>query len=129
MAEKWYLFKGGRQIGPLNFNELEQMARAKEFDATDLVISDQMKEWVKADTVSGLFSAMVYAPPSPVSMPINITTPPPPPNFPPVSSTIAAPPSPVCTTPTSGSGQQIVYCSTSPGGRAGQFCLFLSTKY
>jgi hypothetical protein len=115
MAEKWYLFKGGRQIGPLNFNELEQMASAKEFVATDLVISDQMKEWVKADTVSGLFSAMVYAPPS-VSMPINITNPPPRSAFPSVSSTVAAPPSQFAPPPPPAAGSKSFIAPPPPVG-------------
>lgn len=69
MSEKWYLFKDGRQIGPLSRGSLEQMVRTKELIGTDLVINDQMKEWIKAETVSGLFATGAFSPPPPLGNP------------------------------------------------------------
>lgn len=93
MTENWYIYRNGVQKGPFSRSTLDQMVRTKELAGADLVINDQMKEWVKADKVSGLFSGTVYAPPPPpVSTPINVTAPPPPSAYPPVSNIVFASP-------------------------------------
>jgi hypothetical protein len=119
MAENWYIFKNGLQTGPFSLSILEQMVRTRELAETDLVISDQMKEWVSADKVSGLFSATIYAPPPPVSTPINIATPPPPSASPPVISTIAVPPSQFAPPPPTAAGSKSFSTPPSPAGGPG----------
>jgi len=116
MAENWYIFKNGLQTGPFSLSILEQMVRTRELAETDLVISDQMKEWVSADTVSGLFSATVYAPPPPVSMPINVAAPPPPSAFPSVSSTVASPPAQFAPPPPTAAGSKTLNAPPPPVG-------------
>ena len=56
----WYYYRGGTRKGPIDDPAFRQMAATGELEPTDLVWSPGMKEWVRAETVSGLL-----APPPP----------------------------------------------------------------
>lgn len=93
MVENWYIFKNGAQKGPFSRAELEQMVRTKELTGIDLVINEQMQEWVKAETLSGLFAVAAYSPPPPSGNPPGgFFSPPPPPGFPTAGSKFTPPP-------------------------------------
>jgi hypothetical protein len=53
----WFYAKGGQQSGPVEFNQLVQLARSGALDPQkDLVWTDTMKDWQPAGSVEGLFN-------------------------------------------------------------------------
>jgi hypothetical protein len=72
MVQEWYYASGGQQRGPVNAQQLKQLATSGQLQSTDLVWCDGMPAWVKASTVQGLF--VQNAPLKPPSLP-SITAP------------------------------------------------------
>jgi uncharacterized membrane protein len=70
MVAQWYLYKAQQQSGPMNWEQLLEQAKTGLIGPSDLVWSEGMADWVKADQVEGL---IVAAPP-----PEPATAPPPP---------------------------------------------------
>lgn len=70
MSSQWYLYKDGRQQGPFSWEELYRQAEAGLFGPADLVWTEGMENWERADRIRGLFvmapapSASSPAPPS-----------------------------------------------------------------
>jgi GYF domain 2/Domain of unknown function (DUF4190) len=64
----WYYLKGGRQIGPISWEDLFRAAQAREFGPPDLVWGPGLATWQPASSIPGLFSppaAPVAAAPAP----------------------------------------------------------------
>ncbi|HQZ68013.1 MAG TPA: DUF4339 domain-containing protein [Planctomycetaceae bacterium] len=74
MANNWYYAKSGEKHGPISSSELKQLASDGRLSTDDLVWREDMKDWKKASSVTGLFAA---APPS-----VPISAPPVPPKLP-----------------------------------------------
>lgn len=73
MASNWYYAKNGEKYGPISSPALKQLASDGQLSPTDLVWREDMKEWKRASSVTGLF------PPPP---PLPAITPPLPPELP-----------------------------------------------
>ena len=56
MAEKFFYALGGKQFGPISFDELKHVAVRGDLRRTDRIWSPGMKEWQCADSVAGLFA-------------------------------------------------------------------------
>ncbi len=69
MSSQWYLYKDGQQQGPFSWEELYRQAEAGLFSPADLVWTEGMENWSRADQVKGLVSAPPAAPPGPHSAP------------------------------------------------------------
>ena len=70
MSSSWYLYKNDQQQGPFSREELDQKAQSGAFGPADLVWTEGMENWTRADRVEGLFSAQPHPPaPSPVPPP------------------------------------------------------------
>ena len=70
MGSSWYLYKNDQQQGPFSREELDQKAQSGAFGPADLVWTEGMENWTRADRVEGLFSAQPHPPaPSPVPPP------------------------------------------------------------
>jgi hypothetical protein len=63
MAEQWYYTANRQQMGPVSFEELQQLATRGLLKPSDLVWTDGMSEWVKASLQKGLFAEIEAAPP------------------------------------------------------------------
>ncbi|MDP3850796.1 MAG: GYF domain-containing protein [Luteolibacter sp.] len=64
---EWFYARGGQQGGPVNFDQLKDLARSGGLDAEkDLVWTSTMKDWLPAGKVEGLFVApsLQVAPPA-----------------------------------------------------------------
>ena len=57
MSSKWYLYKDGQQQGPFSRQELDQKVQYGAFGPADLVWTEGMENWARADRVEGLFAA------------------------------------------------------------------------
>lgn len=67
---EWYYACGGRQQGPVTFDQLAQIARSGGLDpAKDLVWTTTMKDWTPAGQVEGLFNGAAAPAVDPVSRP------------------------------------------------------------
>lgn len=68
---EWYYARGGQQNGPVNFEQLVEMARSGGLNPKDdLVWSQNMKDWTPAGQVPGIF-AQAARPPTPPADPAN----------------------------------------------------------
>ena len=54
MAAEWYYIKGGKQLGPVSQQDLQDMAASGGLKPTDLVWTDGMPEWIPASQVKQL---------------------------------------------------------------------------
>ena len=69
VSSQWYLYKDGRQQGPYSWEDLYRQAEAGSFGPADLIWTEGMENWSRADRVRGLFTAPSYpATPSPASL-------------------------------------------------------------
>ncbi len=67
--QDWYYVKGGRQLGPVSFEELRTLANHGSLLPDDLVWHSSMQDWAPAQTVAGIFPSAnpALAPQSPLS--------------------------------------------------------------
>ena len=68
MKNQWYLYKDGRQLGPLKWEELWQEAKQGNIAPDDLVWKQGLEDWLSADQIHGLVNIpdfVVTAPPPP----------------------------------------------------------------
>lgn len=69
MTTQWYLYKNGKQIGPLSWKKLVEQKRTGIIGPSDMVWTEGMENWARADQVKGLVSAPSPSPPGPRSTP------------------------------------------------------------
>lgn len=70
MSSQWYLYKDGWQQGPFSWEELYRQAEAGSFGPADLIWTEDMENWERADRIRGLFvMAPVPSAPSPAPPP------------------------------------------------------------
>jgi hypothetical protein len=69
MAGFWYVDRAGARQGPVEQTELARLARLGTVTADTLVWSDGMADWVRADSLESLRSALAAAPPPTVTPP------------------------------------------------------------
>lgn len=67
---EWYYARGGKQEGPVSFENLTGLARSGGLDAKDLVWTSTMKDWLPASQVDGIFQT-TGGPPPPLADPNN----------------------------------------------------------
>jgi hypothetical protein len=68
---EWYYARGGKQSGPVSFEQLVEIARSGGLDPLrDLVWTSAMKDWLPAGQVPGIFGAPAGQP-APVADPSN----------------------------------------------------------
>jgi hypothetical protein len=56
MAKQWFIFKGGKQYGPMAPEQLKRTAASGELQPEDHVRPDDRQDWFKASSVKGLFT-------------------------------------------------------------------------
>ena len=66
---EWYYAKGDRQIGPVSFEELQELAKSGSLEPRDQVWAKPMKDWQTASTVPGIFPAEDAASANPYAAP------------------------------------------------------------
>jgi hypothetical protein len=70
MSTQWYLYKDGQQQGPFSRQALDQKAQTGAFGPADLVWTEGMENWARADLIKDLFAAAAPPPaPSPAPPP------------------------------------------------------------
>jgi GYF domain 2 len=57
MAADWFYSTNKQQMGPVSWDELRQLAASGSLQRDDLVWSEGMAEWIKAERQAGLFTA------------------------------------------------------------------------
>jgi hypothetical protein len=62
MASRWYYQSNGEQFGPVNVDELKQLAAAGRLLPTDRVRKEDMGKWVRATSVRGLVLPVAAGP-------------------------------------------------------------------
>jgi hypothetical protein len=74
MAAEWFYSTNKQQMGPVSWDELRRLAASGTLQRDDLVWSEGMAEWIKAERQAGLFTSAAAAvraeapePPPPVS--------------------------------------------------------------
>lgn len=67
MSLQWFLYKNGEQLGPYSREEFYRLAESGVFGAEDLVWTEGMENWTRADQVEGLFAILQPLPFSPPS--------------------------------------------------------------
>jgi hypothetical protein len=87
MGGDWYYNKNGQQLGPVNFDQLKDLAATGQLIASDMVWRHGMGHWTRAGIVKGVFggdastAGSALAPPLPVGTqvitPTGTATPPP----------------------------------------------------
>lgn len=56
MAQNWYYAEGKQKLGPINANELRELAAAGRVQPTTMVLKEGAQRWVQADSIQGLFA-------------------------------------------------------------------------
>lgn len=69
MSTEWYLYKNQQQEGPLTWEQLVERAEAGDLGPADMVWTEGMDGWARADQVEGLVAAAPPAAPEPVFAP------------------------------------------------------------
>ncbi len=69
MGKEWYVYAEGLQRGPYTWEELWQEARSGVLGSADLVWSEKLSGWVRAEQVSGLFPQQAPPPPPAAAVP------------------------------------------------------------
>ena len=64
MNSQWYFYKDGQQQGPFSWEVLCQKAQSGAFGPADLIWTDGMENWIRADRVEGLFTVQPSPPAS-----------------------------------------------------------------
>jgi GYF domain 2 len=59
MAADWFYSTNKQQMGPVSWDELRQLAASSSLKRDDLVWSEGMAEWIKAERQAGLYTAAV----------------------------------------------------------------------
>ncbi len=70
MTTQWYLYKNGKQSGPLSWEQLAEQGKTGFIKPGDMVWTEGMKNWSRADQVKGLVTAPLSAPPGQHSVPL-----------------------------------------------------------
>ena len=60
MPDLWYYGRNEQRHGPVPLKELQGLASSGDLDATDLVWSPGMADWMPASEVDGLFSGACF---------------------------------------------------------------------
>jgi len=60
----WYYARGKQKLGPISFDQLQQLAASGELQPTDMVLQEDARIWTAAWSVDGLY-------PQPVALPAN----------------------------------------------------------
>lgn len=68
MSKQWYLFKNQQQHGPYAWEDIVKQYEEGAIEREDLLWSEGMDDWTRADQVEGLIPAV---PPPPVSGPVS----------------------------------------------------------
>jgi len=63
MAEKWYLYQDGQQIGPFSWEELYQKAASRTLQPDDMVWNQDMTGWTRVAAIPELLPQQPAAPP------------------------------------------------------------------
>ena len=66
MANEWYYAKSGQRHGPVNDQQLKELAELGQLGQTDLVWCERMSDWKAASTIKGLFSGQRRTGPPPL---------------------------------------------------------------
>lgn len=69
MSGEWYLYKDQQQQGPIDWEKLVEQAKEGIVGPADMVWTEGMTDWSRADQVEGLIAAVPPPPPEPVSTP------------------------------------------------------------
>lgn len=72
IMHEWYYVKNGEQQGPVNLEQLRQLAAGGQLEPQDLVWNASMKDWTAANQVDGIFSPTANATPAPTDEPATI---------------------------------------------------------
>ena len=71
MGKQWFIFKGGKQYGPMAAGELSRKAASGELQPEDYVRPGGQQEWFTASSVEGLFtSGIAECPPQTLPPPL-----------------------------------------------------------
>lgn len=65
MSDEWYYTRDQQQYGPFEFTDLVEMAQQGVISRGDLIWREGMANWQAAETVPGVFNALMQPPPSP----------------------------------------------------------------
>ena len=57
MSKQWYIYKNDQQQGPVDREQLEEQVKAGLIGPADLVWTENMADWTRADQVAGLITA------------------------------------------------------------------------
>lgn len=68
---EWYYARGGQQMGPVTFEQLETLSRTGGLAPADLVWTSTMKDWLPASQVAGLFQQVTIPSGVPTADPSN----------------------------------------------------------
>ena len=70
MTEKWFIYKDQQQHGPMSWEKMIERVEAGSLESADMVWTEGMENWTRADQVEGLIPEPAQpAPPEPVSAP------------------------------------------------------------
>ncbi len=56
MLQEWYYVQNGKQNGPVNLEELRELAGSGKLNPTDLIWNREMRDWTPASEIGGIFS-------------------------------------------------------------------------
>ncbi len=68
MSEHWYLYKD-QQEGPFTWDEIVKQAEMNTVGPADMVWTEGLEEWTRADQIEGLIPVAASPPPGPISAP------------------------------------------------------------
>ncbi|MFN3656925.1 MAG: GYF domain-containing protein [Pseudolabrys sp.] len=58
--DTWYVLRNETQIGPVRFNQLQELARRKVLHESDLIKGPGLQDWVTAEDVPALFPEYIF---------------------------------------------------------------------
>lgn len=64
MSAQWYFMKADEELGPYSWQEMQSFAKAGIIKPENMVMSEDMGEWVEANQVDGLFHMVALAVPA-----------------------------------------------------------------
>jgi GYF domain 2 len=67
MGDRWHYSRGGMQYGPISEADLKRIAAGGDLSPTDMVWQEGMPNWVRAESIKGLFSPQAASASTPVS--------------------------------------------------------------
>jgi hypothetical protein len=62
MSDNWYYAKNGQRFGPFRFDQIRQLAASGVLHANDMLMNEAAGQWVSAQAVAGLFTALGVPP-------------------------------------------------------------------